>query len=217
MTKADIQSRIDYLESEIRARAIDGGGTAGPGDFKQLEICRLALANLETQEWHARWAAFNPNHAEALKRLQSGGRAASPEGLRAEVTRLQAALTEAEAQWNAEVEHWVKRYNELEAWRVQTAQLKAAAEARVQALTAEREALRSQVEGLRTERHNLLILLDECRDAIQPLTTAQTKLYNISLTLARRIDNVIDAANEANKKAAPPPDAPAPTRTEETR
>lgn len=52
------------------------------------------------------------------------------------------------------------------------------------------------------ERHALLVLLDECRDAIQALTTVQVRLHNISPTLASRIDAVIEAANESNRLAA---------------
>jgi hypothetical protein len=46
-------------------------------------------------------------------------------------------------------------------------------------------------------RHELLLLLDEARDAIQALTVVQVRLHNISPTLAKRIDDVIDKANAA--------------------
>lgn len=52
------------------------------------------------------------------------------------------------------------------------------------------------------DRHGLFLLLDECRDAIQPLTQAQVRLHNISQTLASRIDSVIKAEN--TRRAASP-------------
>jgi len=45
------------------------------------------------------------------------------------------------------------------------------------------------------DRHQLFLLLDECRDAIQPITQAQARLHGINLTLARRIDAAIAAEN----------------------
>jgi len=76
-------------------------------------------------------------------------------------------------------------------------ELRTAIEAELARLTAERDTLRQ-------ERHRLLILMDECRDAIQPITTVQMRLHNISPTLARRIDAVINEANERNRMDAAP-------------
>jgi hypothetical protein len=54
-----------------------------------------------------------------------------------------------------EVEHWVGRYNELEAWRAQTSRLHLAAEARVKELEVERaEALASLLEYARRIRYD---------------------------------------------------------------